>query len=62
MEYREYIQNKVHHLYYQYDMNCARPSLTCLSELFQFPIQKDVFTAALGMHGAGGYRAQCDLS
>ncbi|MCC8049804.1 MAG: C-GCAxxG-C-C family protein [Clostridiales bacterium] len=61
MEYREYIQHKVHKLYYRYDMNCARTSLTCLSELFQFPIRKDVYTAALGMHGAGGYRAQCGL-
>ncbi len=61
MEYKEYIRNKVHNLYYRYDMNCARTSLTCLSELYQFPVSKDVFTSAIGLHGAGGYRAQCGL-
>lgn len=62
MNYKEYIWNKVHSLYYQYDMNCARTTLTCLSDLYSFPISADVYTAALGMHGAGGYGAQCDLS
>lgn len=61
MDYKEYIRNKVHHLYYQDDMNCARATLTCLSELYNFPISTEVFDAALGMHGAGGYRAQCGL-
>jgi len=61
MNYKEYIWNKVHSLYYQYDMNCARTTLTCLSDLFSFPISADVYTAALGMHGAGGYGAQCGL-
>ncbi|MCD7882680.1 MAG: C-GCAxxG-C-C family protein [Lachnospiraceae bacterium] len=61
MNYKEYIWNKVHSLYYQYDMNCARTTLTCLSELYNFPVSEDVYTAAIGMHGAGGYRAQCGL-
>lgn len=54
MSYKDYIWNKVHSLYYQYDMNCARTTLTCLSELYNFPVSEDVFNAAHGMHGAGG--------
>lgn len=57
----EYIKNKVHELYWKEDMNCARTTLTCLSELFQIPIEKQTMISARGLHGAGGYRAQCGL-
>ncbi len=57
----EYIEKEVHHLYYDYDENCARTSLRCLSHLFAFPVGEDVLSAATGMHGAGYYRAQCGL-
>ena len=33
-----YIEEKVHELYYLYDMNCARTTLTILSELLDVEI------------------------
>ena len=57
----EYVSHEVHRLYYDYDENCARTTLKCLSHLFSFPINDDVFSSAIGMHGAGFYRAQCGL-
>lgn len=38
----EYIEKEVHHLYYDYDENCARTSLKCLSHLFAFPLSYDI--------------------
>lgn len=60
-EIREYVKGEVHHLYYDNDENCACTMLKCLSHLFSFPVHGDILAAALGMHGAGGYRAQCGL-
>ena len=57
----EYIKKEVHHLYYDCNENCARTVLMCLSHLFSFPLGKDVLSCAIGMHGAGYYRAQCGL-
>lgn len=61
MNEREYIERQVHDEYYLRDTNCARTMLICLSELFQYPIPEPVMIASAGMHGAGGYRAQCGL-
>jgi len=58
---RKYIEERVHKLYYDYDLNCARTTLTCLSEIFKLPVEKQTFTSAVGLFGAGGYRAQCGL-
>lgn len=57
----DYIINRVHELYWEDDVNCARTMLICLSELFKIPLEKQAFYAAAGLHGAGGYRAQCGL-
>jgi hypothetical protein len=35
--------------------------LLCLGELFHVVIERQTFHAAVGLHGAGGYRAQCGL-
>lgn len=56
-----YIENRVHELYWGEDINCARTMLICLSELFQIEVEKETMHAALGLHGAGGFRAQCGL-
>jgi len=61
MEAREYIENKVRQLYREQNMNCARTTLTCLSELLNTPVNEQTFASAIGMHGAGGFRAQCGL-
>ena len=55
------IKEKVHKLYWDLDINCARTVLTCLGELFQVEINEQTMNAAIGLHGAGGYRAQCGL-
>ncbi|NMS89265.1 C_GCAxxG_C_C family protein [Clostridioides difficile] len=57
----EYITNRVHELYWKDDVNCARTMLICLSELFHVEVCKQTICAAIGLHGAGGYRAQCGL-
>lgn len=58
---KEYIDKRVHELYWTYDVNCARACLICLGELFDTKIERQTMASALGMHGAGGYRAQCGL-
>ncbi|MDR2947414.1 MAG: C-GCAxxG-C-C family protein [Candidatus Adiutrix sp.] len=55
------IGEKVRHAYWDLDINCARTALTCLGDIFQFPISQQTMAAAIGLHGAGGYRAQCGL-
>lgn len=56
-----YIKERVHQLYWNNDINCARTMLICLSELFEITLEKQTITAAIGLHGAGGFRAQCGL-
>lgn len=55
------IEKKVHQLYWQRDVNCARTSLLCLGEIFGLEISDETLRAAIGLHGAGGFRAQCGL-
>ena len=55
------IKDRVHELYWDDDINCARTVIICLSELFEIAIEQQTIWSAVGLHGAGGYRAQCDL-
>lgn len=55
------IDDYVKDLYWNQDLNCARTMLVCLSEFFNTPITKQTMDAAIGLHGAGGFRAQCGL-
>ncbi len=57
----EFITKRVHELYWEKDINCARTMLTCLSELFEKDLCEETMHAAIGLHGAGGFRAQCGL-
>lgn len=57
----EYIINRVHELYWKDDINCARTAIICLSELFEINVEPQTIWSAAGLHGAGGYRAQCGL-
>ncbi len=61
MDPKDYIKNRVHDLYYSIDMNCARTTMTCISELLEIHMENQTMDAALGLHGAGGFRAQCGL-
>lgn len=58
---KEYIKNRVHELYWNDDINCAGTTIICLSELFKAEIEPQTLWSAVGLHGAGGYRAQCGL-
>ena len=58
---KEYITKRVHELYWKEDINCARTALVCLSELFEIAIEPQTIWSTVGLHGAGGYRAQCGL-
>lgn len=58
---KEYITNRIHELYWKDDLNCARTTRICLSELFEVPVEQQTVCSAIGLHGAGKYRAQCGL-
>ena len=60
-EIKKQIVNRVHELYWKDDINCARTTLICLGELFTTAIESQTILSAVGLHGAGGYRAQCGL-
>ena len=55
------IKARVHELYWEDDINCARTMLICLSELFSVTLEQQTVISAIGLHGAGGFRAQCGL-
>lgn len=55
------IKELVHRYYWVEDLNYARTSILSLAVIFDFPVNEQVFQAAAGLHGAGGYRAQCGL-
>ena len=58
---KELIQEKVHSYYWDDDLNCAETTIKILSEIFNIEIQPQVLDAAIGMHGAGKFGAQCGL-
>lgn len=55
------IEKQVHACYWVKNINCTRTMLLCLSKQFAVPIGSDLYAAAAGMHGAGGFGAQCGL-
>lgn len=55
------IKKLVHHCYWDIDMNCAKTMLYCLGKLFDVEIESQIMNSAIGLHGAGGFRAQCGL-
>jgi len=55
------VRDRVHVYYWEHDWNCATTTLRVLAELFELALEPQLLDAALGMHGAGGYRAQCGL-
>lgn len=55
------MQSRVRHYYWGKDLNCATTDLLILAETFGVGLSGQVMDAALGMHGAGSYGAQCGL-
>ena len=60
-EIREHVEKQVRSFYWEQDLNCATSNLELLSERFGVELNPQVIDAALGMHGAGRYGAQCGL-
>jgi hypothetical protein len=55
------VRRRVRNAYWRHNWNCAVTTLRILSEVFDISLDQQVLDGALGMHGAGGYRAQCGL-
>ena len=47
------INEKVHELYWDRNMNCARTALICLGEIFGIEYDAQILPSAVGLHGAG---------
>lgn len=58
---KEEIKELVHHDYWDKNINCARTIIHCLGKLFDVEINSQTMNSAIGLHGAGGFRAQCGL-
>lgn len=61
MDWERFVDDEVHMHYWDHDDTCAVTTLIIASRLFKIPLEPQVGAAALGMWGAGGYRAQCGL-
>ncbi|MFW5985845.1 MAG: C-GCAxxG-C-C family protein [Halanaerobiales bacterium] len=61
MDVNKLIARRVHDYYWQEDLNCATTMLKILAEIFELKLKSQVLHSAIGMHGAGGFRAQCGL-
>jgi hypothetical protein len=57
----EFVKSRVAKYYWEDDINCATTTLNILAEHFGVELERRVRHAALGMHGAGEYGAQCGL-
>lgn len=55
------IKKEVAYFYWKEDINCATTMLRVLSKHFSINLQPHVMDAAVGLHGAGGFGAQCGL-
>lgn len=55
------IDSRVEEYYWRDDINCATTNLKVLAEIFSVELSDQLIDAAVGMHGAGKYGAQCGL-
>jgi hypothetical protein len=61
MDRDEFMSQRVSECYRQRNFNCTNTTLHILAEHFGLKLADQVIDAGVGMHGAGGYRAQCGL-
>ncbi len=59
--FADIVRERVAQFYWQHDRNCATTTLCVLAELFAIELNKQTIDAAVAMHGAGKYGAQCGL-
>lgn len=55
------IDKRIHEYYWKDDINCATTTVKVLAELANIEINQQVIDSAIGLHGAGGFGAQCGL-
>lgn len=55
------VKKRVRTYFGDQDLNCASTALLIISEYFDVALEKQTLDAAIGMHGAGGYRVQCGI-
>jgi Putative redox-active protein (C_GCAxxG_C_C) len=55
------INERVGEYFCQQNLNCATTTLLILAEHTGIDLSRQVLDAAVGMHGAGGFGAQCGL-
>lgn len=60
-EKQKYVADRVRRYYWEEDVNCATTMLNTLGEIHCLELAPQLIGAAGGMHGAGGYGAQCGL-
>lgn len=58
---KDLIKELIHDFYWNMDINCAKTTLLCLSKMLGVPIEPQTLHSATGLHGAGGFQAQCGL-
>lgn len=61
MENTSFIERRVRNYYWVENLNCTITVLKVLAETYEVELSQQVLDAALGMHGAGRYGAQCGL-
>ena len=62
MDVARVIAEGVHKSYWEKDINCACTTMTVLADLLGVTLHEQTLNAGIGMHGAGGFRAQCGLA
>lgn len=60
-EAEQKIRDSVAYYFREKQYNCTKTMLCTLSDQLGVTLGQQVQNAALGMHGAGGFRAQCGL-
>jgi hypothetical protein len=61
LNHTDLVAKRVHEYYWEYNWNCATTVLRILAEIEGIELAEQVLAAAVGMHGAGRYGAQCGL-
>lgn len=61
MDQAEFIKKSVSDSYWRRNVNCATTMLNILAEIYGINLEEQVINAAIGMHGAGSFGAQCGL-
>jgi hypothetical protein len=58
---QQHINERVGEYFCRQNLNCATTTLLILAEHTGIDLSRQVLDAAVGIHGAGGYGAQCGL-